>query len=36
MLRGVSPAGEHYYPAFPYSSYARMKPKRTSPTSMPS
>jgi mono/diheme cytochrome c family protein len=24
MLRGVSPAGEHYYPAFPYGSYARM------------
>jgi mono/diheme cytochrome c family protein len=24
MLRGVSPAGEHYYPAFPYTSYARM------------
>lgn len=26
MLRGVSPAGDHYYPAFPYSSYARMAP----------
>ncbi len=26
MLRGVSPAGAHYYPAFPYPSYARMKP----------
>lgn len=26
MLRGVSPAGEHYYPAFPYASYARMNP----------
>ncbi|WP_292290375.1 cytochrome c, partial [Mesorhizobium sp.] len=26
MLRGVSPAGEHFYPAFPYASYARMKP----------
>ena len=25
MLRGVSPSGEHYYPAFPYTSYARMK-----------
>ena len=25
MQRGVSPAGEHYYPAFPYSSYARMQ-----------
>lgn len=24
MQRGVSPEGEHYYPAFPYSSYARM------------
>jgi len=24
-MRGVSPAGEHYYPAFPYTSYARMK-----------
>jgi mono/diheme cytochrome c family protein len=26
MLRGVSPGGEHYYPAFPYASYARMNP----------
>ena len=26
MLRGVSPEGRHYYPAFPYASYARMKP----------
>ena len=26
MLKGVSPAGEHFYPAFPYTSYARMKP----------
>ena len=26
MLRGVSPDGAHYYPAFPYTSYARMKP----------
>lgn len=26
MLRGVSPAGRHYYPAFPYSSYTRMEP----------
>lgn len=25
MLRGVSPQGRHYYPAFPYSSYTRMK-----------
>ena len=24
MLRGVSPDGKHYYPAFPYASYARM------------
>lgn len=24
MLRGVSPDGRHYYPAFPYASYARM------------
>ena len=23
MLRGVSPAGQHYYPVFPYASYAR-------------
>lgn len=26
MMRGVSPRGEHYYPAFPYGSYARMAP----------
>ncbi|WP_353642167.1 cytochrome c [Mesorhizobium sp. WSM2239] len=26
MLKGVSPSGRHYYPAFPYTSYARMKP----------
>ncbi|MCC2097297.1 MAG: c-type cytochrome [Hyphomicrobiales bacterium] len=26
MMRGVSPSGEHLYPAFPYTSYARMKP----------
>lgn len=25
MMRGVSPGGEHYYPAFPYTSYQRMK-----------
>lgn len=25
MKRGISPAGEHYYPAFPYPSYARMR-----------
>lgn len=26
MLLGVSPGGAHYYPAFPYTSYARMQP----------
>lgn len=26
MLKGVSPGGSHFYPAFPYASYARMKP----------
>jgi mono/diheme cytochrome c family protein len=26
MMRGVSPDGRHYYPAFPYPSYTRMKP----------
>ena len=26
MLKGVSPSGEHLYPAFPYTSYARMRP----------
>jgi mono/diheme cytochrome c family protein len=26
MLRGVSPSGRHFYPAFPYTSYARMLP----------
>jgi mono/diheme cytochrome c family protein len=26
VMRGVSPDGRHYYPAFPYTSYARMKP----------
>lgn len=26
MLNGVSPRGEHLYPAFPYTSYARMEP----------
>ncbi len=25
MQKGVSPDGRHYYPAFPYASYARMK-----------
>ncbi len=24
MIKGVSPDGEHYYPAFPYTSYARV------------
>lgn len=27
MMRGVSPSGRHYYPAFPYPSYARMQPQ---------
>ncbi|MBE7183619.1 MAG: c-type cytochrome [Methylobacterium mesophilicum] len=27
VLKGVSPQGEHYYPAFPYTSYARMRPQ---------
>jgi mono/diheme cytochrome c family protein len=26
MMRGVSPGGSHYYPAFPYTSYIRAKP----------
>jgi mono/diheme cytochrome c family protein len=26
MMKGVSPSGENLYPAFPYTSYARMKP----------
>ncbi len=25
MVKGVSPAGSHYYPAFPYTSYQRMR-----------
>ncbi len=25
MMRGVSPEGSHYYPAFPFTSYTRMK-----------
>ncbi|PSJ61368.1 cytochrome c [Pseudaminobacter soli (ex Li et al. 2025)] len=25
LMKGVSPSGEHLYPAFPYTSYARMK-----------
>jgi mono/diheme cytochrome c family protein len=27
MLRGVSPDGRHYYPAFPYASFVRMRPE---------
>jgi len=27
MLNGTSPSGAHYYPAFPYSSYARAEPQ---------
>ena len=27
LLSGVSPQGEHFYPAFPYASYQRMTPK---------
>ncbi len=27
MTKGTSPQGEHYYPAFPYTSYHGMKPK---------
>ncbi|MEE9376046.1 MAG: c-type cytochrome, partial [Rhizobiaceae bacterium] len=27
MLNGVSPKGRHYYPVFPYTSYAGMKPE---------
>jgi len=27
LLRGVSPDGAHYYPAFPYASYTRMAPQ---------
>ena len=27
MLRGVSPDGAHYYPAFPFTSYIRMEPQ---------
>lgn len=26
MLHGTAPDGSHYYPAFPYTSYARMEP----------
>ena len=27
VMRGVSPEGAHYYPAFPYTGYARMDPQ---------
>lgn len=27
MMRGVSPSGAHYYPAFPYTSYAKADPQ---------
>lgn len=27
MMRGVSPEGQHYYPAFPYTSYSRAAPQ---------
>ncbi|WP_323782037.1 cytochrome c [Thalassovita sp.] len=27
MLHGTSPSGQHYYPAFPYTSYARISPQ---------
>ena len=27
LLRGVSPEGRHYYPAFPYTSYIRIEPQ---------
>lgn len=27
LMRGVSPDGAHYYPALPYSSYAKMQPQ---------
>jgi mono/diheme cytochrome c family protein len=27
MLRGLSPEGDHYYPAFPYTAYARVTPQ---------
>lgn len=27
LLRGVSPEGAHYYPAFPWTSYARLEPR---------
>jgi len=27
VMRGISPAGTHYFPAFPYTSYAHARPK---------
>ncbi|MBC9177486.1 cytochrome c [Pseudoroseomonas ludipueritiae] len=27
LVSGVSPAGQHYYPALPYTSYSRMRPE---------
>ena len=27
VTRGIAPSGEHYYPAFPYTSYQHMKPE---------
>lgn len=27
LIKGISPEGQHYYPAFPYTSYARMTPE---------
>ena len=30
LTKGVSPDGRHYYPAFPFTSYARMTPKDVS------
>jgi mono/diheme cytochrome c family protein len=27
LMSGVSPAGQHYYPALPYAGYARMRPE---------
>jgi mono/diheme cytochrome c family protein len=30
MQAGVSPKGEHYYPAFPYTSYVKMQPRDVS------
>ena len=27
MIKGTSPSGQHYYPAFPYSSYVRARPE---------